>query len=68
MDLKKAKETWFNIPPEQRNGLEERYKEKVKQILAIYTEDLSEWIAQDDSEEGIAEFIHNWVENSLKPE
>ena len=68
MDLNKAKQTWFNIPPEQRNELHEQFKSKVKQILEIYTQDLSQWIDQIDAKETISEFIDKWVEKSIKKE
>ncbi len=68
MDLNKAKETWFNIPPAQRNELHVQYKKKIKQILEIYTDDLAEWLDQQDVKETILEFIDKWVEDSLKPE
>lgn len=68
MDLNKAKETWFNIPPAQRGELHEQYKKKIKQILEIYTEDLSQWLDQFDAKETITEFIDKWVEDSVKQE
>jgi hypothetical protein len=68
MDLNKAKEKWINIPPAQRAELHEAYKAKVKQILEIYTEDLSFWLDQVEAKETIPEFIDRWVEYSLRKE
>jgi hypothetical protein len=68
MDLTKAKQKWIEIPEEQRNELHEAFKTKIKQILEIYTEDLSFWLDQVEVMQTLPEFIDKWVEDSLRKE
>lgn len=68
MDGSNSRKIWITVPDGMKEELHEQYKKKIKQILEIYTDDLSEWLDQVEAKETIPEFIDRWVEDSLKPE
>jgi len=49
---------------DQRNKLNEAFRNKLKSIIEIYTRDLSEWLENPDSQLTIKEFIDIWVDSN----